>query len=54
VEWINRGDRDCNHTWEMEDKDDKFRKKGKIEQIRKKSRCVKCGAEVLRKVSRRY
>jgi hypothetical protein len=53
VEWIDTGDSDCNHTWELEDRDTRFKKSGRIEQIRKKSRCVKCGAEVMRKVSRR-
>lgn len=51
---LKKGDKNCNHTWIKEDADDKFRKKGKLEVMRKKSRCIKCGAEILRKVHRRY
>lgn len=50
---LKQGDSDCKHTWKKVDADDKFRKSGQKEYIRKKSRCIKCGAEILRKVHRR-
>lgn len=53
MKFIKRGDTDCNHSWKKVDADDRFRKEGQTEYIRKKSRCVKCGAEIIRKVRRR-
>ena len=54
MEILKAGKAGCNHTWRKVDADDKFRKEGNFEVIRKKSRCVKCGAEILRKVHRRF
>jgi len=53
MKFIKEGNKNCNHTWKKVDADDRFRKSGNKEYIRKKSRCVKCGAEILRKVHRR-
>ena len=54
MKFIKQGDKHCNHTWKKVDADDSFRKRGAYEVIRKKSRCLKCGAEIIRKVKRRY
>lgn len=54
MKFIKQGDVNCNHTWKKVDADDKFKKEGRFEIIRKKSRCVRCGAEIIRKVRRRY
>ena len=53
MEFIKKGNRNCKHTWKKADADDRFRKEGKHEYIRKKSKCIKCGAEIIRKVRRR-
>jgi hypothetical protein len=54
MKFIKEGDRNCNHAWKKVDIDDRFKKEGVFEVARKKSRCTKCGAEIIRKVRRRY
>jgi len=53
MKYENRGKLGCNHTWEKVDIDDSWKKEGMHEVMRKKSRCVKCGATIIRKVRRR-